>query len=206
MQALTCARLSKGRRKRAVPRDWATSDEIESYHVISTSQPLGPGSSSVAIDNSGERVIVGGLDGNAAVCSLLENKIVQVLNIDGGVSTDVAWAGSRPVVSSSSGAVKVFDDGNQIASFNSHAGAANAIALHPSGEILASVGVDKSFVFYDLINLRPVTQIYADCGLSLKYRVIRYTDCHSSYHCCVSSRWPTFCGWWYRWPDQTVSC
>jgi pre-mRNA-processing factor 19 len=109
--------------------------------------------------------IVGGLDGIAGVYSLSENKIIRVMKAGGGVILDAAWAGSRPVVSTSSGTVKVFEDGIAVSSFNSHAGAANAISLHPSGEILASVGVDKSFVFYDLINSRPVTQVYTDCGL-----------------------------------------
>jgi pre-mRNA-processing factor 19 len=132
--------------------------------VISASEPLYPGSTSIATDDSGEKVIVGGLDGVAGVYSLSENKILEVMKV-GGAITDAVWAGDRAIISASSGAVKVFEEGNSIASFNSHAGAANAIALHPSGEILASVGVDKSFVFYDLINSRPVTQVYTDCGL-----------------------------------------
>jgi pre-mRNA-processing factor 19 len=81
-----------------------------------------------------------------------------------GAITDAVWYGSKPVVSTSTGAVRVFDGENEVAEFTSHAGAANAIALHPSGELLASVGVDKSIVFYDLVGSRAVTQIYTECG------------------------------------------
>lgn len=73
------------------------------------------------------------------------------------------WYGSQPVVSTSSGAVKVF--GKDEVTFTSHAGSANGLALHPSGDILASVGVDKSFVFYDLTRGTAVTQVYTDSGM-----------------------------------------
>jgi pre-mRNA-processing factor 19 len=87
-----------------------------------------------------------------------------VLKVGGGVITDAVWYGDKPVISTLSGAVKVFEEGQEVAAFTSHAGAANALAMHPSGEILASVGADKSFVFYDLVGAKPVTQVYADCG------------------------------------------
>lgn len=98
----------------------------------------------------------------AGVYSIAENKEQQSLQID-GVVTDAVWCGSQPVVSSSSGAVKVF--GQSEITFTSHAGAANAVAVHPSGEILASVGVDKSLVFYDLPGGKPVSQIYTTSGI-----------------------------------------
>jgi pre-mRNA-processing factor 19 len=147
-----------------VPKDWASSEDIESYDVISTSELLYPGSSSIAIDESGERAIVGGSDGIAGIYSLPDNKILMVLKVRGGAITDAVWYGDKPVISTSSGVVKVFDGGQEAAAFTFHAGAANALAMHPSGEILASVGADKSFVFYDLVGEKPVTQVYTDCG------------------------------------------
>ncbi len=147
-----------------MPKDWATSEDIESYDVISTSEPLYPGSSAIAVDKSGERAIVGGSDGIAGIYSLPDKKILMSLKVDGGAITDAVWYGDEPVISTSSGVVKVFDGSQQAVAFTSHAGAANALAMHPSGEILASVGADKSFVFYDLVDLRPVTQVYTDSG------------------------------------------
>lgn len=156
--------MSKSRRKRPVPKDWASSEDIESYDVISTSEPLYPGSSSIAVDNSGERAIVGGSDGIAGMYSLPDNNVLTVLKVGGGAITDAVWYGDKPIISTSSGAIKVFDEGQEVVAFTSHAGAANALAMHPSGDILASVGADKSFVFYDLIGSKPAAQVYTDCG------------------------------------------
>ena len=147
-----------------MPKNWASSEDIESYDVISTSELLYPGSSSIAVDELGERAIVGGSDGIAGIYSLPDNKILMVLKVGGGAITDAVWYDDKPVISTSSGAIKVFDGDQEAVAFKSHAGAANALAMHPSGEILASVGADKSFVLYDLVDPKPVTQVYTDCG------------------------------------------
>jgi pre-mRNA-processing factor 19 len=159
----TQEKLSKSRRKRPVPKGWATADAIEAYGVTSTSEPLYSGCKSLAVDASGEFAIVGGSDGVAGVYSIADNKLQQVLNA-GSAVTGAVWCESQPVVSTSSGAVKIF--GDQENTFTSHAGAANALALHPSGEILASVGIDKSIVFYCLPGGKAVTQVYTDSELT----------------------------------------
>ena len=46
----------------------------------------------------------------------------------------------------------------------SHAGEVTAITLHPCGDILSSVGVDKSWVTYDLNTGKPVCQVYTESG------------------------------------------
>lgn len=56
------------------------------------------------------------------------------------------------------------EEGNQVASLTEHAGAATALSLHPSGEILASVGTDKSIVFYDLVGQKRAARSYTDAG------------------------------------------
>lgn len=96
----------------------------------------------------------------AGVYSIAENKIQQSFKTGAGI-TDAAWYGDLPVVSTSSGSVKVYDQ----ATFTSHAGRANALAVHPSGDMLASVGVDKSFVLYDLLGGKAVNQVYTDAGM-----------------------------------------
>ena len=58
--------------------------------------------------------------------------------------------------------MKVFEDGNEVASFNSHAGAATSLALHATGDIVASVGVDKSYVLYDLTTNAVIMQNFSD--------------------------------------------
>lgn len=124
-----------------------------------------PGSRSIALDSSGDLILVGGTDGVAGVFSISQRRMIQTLKGGSGRITDGLWAGHRPVIATSSGAVKIFDNGSEAGSFTSHAGEATALALHPSGDILASVGVDKSYVFYDLTSSTPVTQVYTNSGM-----------------------------------------
>lgn len=116
------------------------------------------------MDEEGQTAILGGSDGVIGIYSVSDNKVQKSFKAGSSVTGSV-WAGNSPAVSTSSGAVKVF--GDREASFTSHAGSANGLALHPSGDILASVGVDKSFVFYDLEEGRPVTQVHTDSGMCL---------------------------------------
>lgn len=101
------------------------------------------------------------------------------------------------MVSTSSGAVKVFGDNET--TFTSHAGSANAVSLHPSGDILASVGVDKSFVFYDLPGGKAVTQVNTDSGKN--FSLVDFSICtDSDYridHCGIPSRWTSLRSGWY---------
>ena len=158
---LTLLRLSKSRRKRPVPKDWVTAETIGKFGVSLASESLYLGSACLAADEAGESVIVGGSDGVAGIFSISESKLQKSFKA-GSAITDAVWYGTEAVVSTSSGAVKVF--GNSETSFTSHAGSANGLAMHPSGDILASVGVDKSFVFYDLVAGKAVTQVYTDSG------------------------------------------
>ena len=86
--------------------------------------------------------------------------------IDGGSGsiTDGLWADERTILASSTGFVAVFKEDSKVCEFAGHAGGVNAVALHPSGDILASVGVDKSYIFYDLASSSQAIQIFTDCG------------------------------------------
>ena len=100
----------------------------------------------------------------AGLYSVSQNKVVQSLKVGSGPVTDCLWWNARAVFATESGTIKIFDGASEYASFLSHAGGVTALALHPCGEILASVGEDKSYVFYDLSSLKPITQIYTDSG------------------------------------------
>lgn len=118
------------------------------------------------MDASGDLVLVGGVDGVAGIYSLSQQRVIHTLKA-GGPVTGAVWVGNRAVVSSSTGVVKVFEDGAEIATFNSHAGEVTALAAHPTGDIVGSVGVDKSYVLYDLVTLSPVTQIFGESSRSI---------------------------------------
>ncbi|KAJ5946276.1 hypothetical protein N7454_003115 [Penicillium verhagenii] len=155
--------LSKTRRKRAVPEDWVTADAISAFKPTETSEPLYPGSRALSIDSTGDLALFGGADGVVGVYSLSQKTVVQTLKTDGPV-TDATWAGNKAIVGSATGTVKVFENGSEVASFASHAGGVTATAVHATGDIVASVGVDKSYVLYDLATNTVITQVFTDSG------------------------------------------
>lgn len=106
----------------------------------------------------------GGSDGVARVFSISQKEVLQNLKGGGGSITDGLWAGDRAIIATSTGKVKVFHNRSEVASFSRHAGEAASLALHPGGDILASVGVDKSYIFYDLESSTVATQVYTDSG------------------------------------------
>ncbi|EXJ63324.1 pre-mRNA-processing factor 19 [Cladophialophora psammophila CBS 110553] len=155
--------LSKTRRKRPVPEDWATPDSISAYTSTSTSKPLFPGGTVLAVHEAGDMVLVAG--NKAGVYSLSEHTLSYALDVGEGTVTNGLWAHDRAVVATSAGAVKVFDKDQEVSSFSVHAGRANAVALHPSGTILASVGEDKTYIVFDLESNRVLTQVLSNSSL-----------------------------------------
>lgn len=161
-----------------MPEGWATVETISGYQPIETSKALYPGGKSLSLDTTGDLALVGGVDGVAGVYSLSKKQVVQTLKTDGAV-TDAVWAGDKAVISSSKGVVKVFENGAEVASFNLHAGEATALAVHPTGDIVASVGVDKSYVIYDLATSHVVTQVWSD---SSKFPILPDIICLKQVH------------------------
>ncbi len=164
MDLLISYRLSKTRRKRAVPNDWATPETIQSFAQIKKSEALYPVTQSFALDTDGDLALLGGANGRAGVYSISQNKVVHELEVGTGAVTDALWAGDRAIFATSAGAVKIFEKGSETSSFSGHAGPVTALALHPSGDLLASVGIDKSYIFYDLTSSTQALQIATNSG------------------------------------------
>ena len=160
-------RLFKTRRKRAIPSDWATSEVVQSFASLNKSEALYPDARSLMLDTNGDRALFGGVDGRGGIYSISQNKVVQELEVGSGAVTDATWAGDRAIFATSAGTVKVFDKGIEVANLSSHSGRVTALALHPSGDILASVGVDKSYVYYDLSSFKQVLHVFTDSGKCL---------------------------------------
>ncbi|KAI0844850.1 Prp19-domain-containing protein [Daldinia vernicosa] len=159
----TQAKLSKSRKKRPVPEDWATAEDIATFAVETTNSLPVPQATTVSVEAA--YAAVGGLQGDVAIYSIDSGNVERSLQVNEPV-TDSIWDGSRVFFSTSKGSVKVFENGSEIASFSDHAGPATGLSIHPSKEILASVGSDKSFVFYDLANLRRATRVYTNATLT----------------------------------------
>ena len=191
-----CARLSKTRRKRALPDDWVDSETIQTFKVVSTSAHVCPGAKSLSLDASGDLALIGGATGVAGVFSISQNKILHELFEVGSVGgvTDSLWAGSLAVFATSAGLVKIFENGSEVASYHKHAGKVTALAIHPSEQILASVGVDKSYVLYDLTTSAPAMQIFTNSSKNTwvsksasLLTVFRLNDSR------IPPRWPSIC-------------
>lgn len=111
---------------------------------------------------SGHLALIGGADGTAGVYSTVQKELGHQLKIGPDAVTNAIWAGSRAAFGTSSGLVKIFEDGAEVSSFSGHAGEVTALAIHPSGEILASVSVDKSYILYDLTASAQAIQVRTD--------------------------------------------
>ncbi|KAL8785525.1 MAG: hypothetical protein Q9213_003351, partial [Squamulea squamosa] len=162
----TQARLSKTRRKRPVPADWVTADALNSFAPADKSNTP-TYARSLAVNASCDAVLLGGSDGKIGVYSTSEKAITEELNAGPAEVTGTLWIETRAVASTSAGNVKIFESGREIRSFSGHAGKVVAIASHPSGDILASVGEDKSYIFYDLTSNTIATQVFTDSALTV---------------------------------------
>ncbi|KAL2865117.1 WD repeat PRP19 family protein [Aspergillus lucknowensis] len=160
----TQASLSKTRRKRPIPEGWATSEAISAYKPVENTDPVFPGGKTLSVDSSGDSALVETAEGVVGVFSLSQKQVVHSLQTNGPV-TYAIWAGGKAVVASVTGSVRVFEGGQEVANFNSHAGAATGLALHATGDIVASVGADKSYVLYDLTTNAVITQNFSDASL-----------------------------------------
>ncbi|KAK5720467.1 hypothetical protein LTR17_014943 [Elasticomyces elasticus] len=162
----TQEKLMATRRKRPVPEEWATGDAIASYDVKTAADTQFTGSKSLAVDETGDFFLCGDSDGAVGVYDLKQGAFTTRSNLGAGAVLHGAWARDRPVVATASGAVVVTQEGTVQAKFQQHAGAVNAVAVHPSGDILASAGIDKSYVLYDLQQGKVLTQVFSDYELT----------------------------------------
>lgn len=155
----TQAKLSKSRKKRPVPEGWATAEDVSTFAISTESASNVEQPTTLSVEE--DYAAVGGLGGHVAIYSIEANKVERSMQVSEPV-TDSIWKGSRVVFATAKGSVKVFENGSEVVSFSDHAGPATALAMHPSGDILASVGSDKSFVFYDLVALKRATRVFSN--------------------------------------------
>lgn len=160
----TQERLSSTRRKRPVPADWATSDDILAYDVKTTVDTQFTGAKTLAADQTGDFFLCGDSDGTMGVFDAKQAAFTTRSNLGAGAILGGVWANDKQVVSTSSGVVVVAQEGAVQGKFQKHAGAATAVATHPSDEIVVSVGYDKSYILYDISNMEVLTQVYCDVG------------------------------------------
>ncbi|EGE04355.1 cell cycle control protein, partial [Trichophyton equinum CBS 127.97] len=139
----TQEKLSKTRRKRPIPEDWATGEAIQEFKPSSPSEPLYPGGHSISLNSSGELALVGGTDGVAGVYSLPEKRVIF---------TDAALScvkfhpdGHLLAAGGTDGQIKIFDvkTGTSAATFDM-SGPIKALYFSENGTWLAAVTKDSS--------------------------------------------------------------
>ncbi|QUC23571.1 uncharacterized protein UV8b_07812 [Ustilaginoidea virens] len=155
--------LSKGRKKRSLPEDWANSEDLMSFGVTA-SNPL-PVPQATSIDLEGNYAALGGLKGEAVIYSVEADKLEMQLAVNEAV-TNTLLSGSKLFLATSQGSVKVYEAGNEVASLSEHAGPVTSLSAHPTAGILGSVGADKSIVFYDLSCMARASRADADAALT----------------------------------------
>ncbi|RDA93547.1 hypothetical protein CP533_3996 [Ophiocordyceps camponoti-saundersi (nom. inval.)] len=163
MSPLQLTRLTKGRKKRPIPEGWSSADDISALETVaSTSLAL---SRPTCLDLEQEHAVMGDSKGEAVIYSLQAEAAERQLPV-GKPITDTLWAGAKLFFATGQGDVKVYEGGKEIASVSEHAGPATALSAHPGGFILASVGADKSIVFYDMDSMKRVGRVFTDNSLN----------------------------------------
>ncbi|KAJ6779988.1 hypothetical protein PWT90_06872 [Aphanocladium album] len=155
--------LSKGRKKRPVPKEWVTPDEVAAFEVTATTAL--PVAQTTSLDTEGVYAAVGGLQGQAAIYAVAADSLEREIPV-GEPATSTLWTGSKLIFGTSNGGLKVFEGGNQVAAASEHSGPTTGLSVHPSGDIIASVGADKSLILYELASLKRVSRTFVDASLT----------------------------------------
>ncbi|EPE06458.1 cell cycle control protein [Ophiostoma piceae UAMH 11346] len=169
----TTAKLSKSRKKRATPKGWASASSIASFEQLASDDlPAGiaPATAiSLEATGSGYAAVAGLGSAGLGIYSIAAHKVERTIPVDNGAPVTAAlWATqTKIVVGTSKGAIKVYEAGAEVASLpGAHAGAVTGLAVHPSGRIFASVGVDKTICLYDLDAGKSVSRAHSSSSLT----------------------------------------
>lgn len=165
--------LSKNRKKRPVPAGWVTSDEISAFEAAATTAL--PAQQTTSLDSSEDYAAVGGLAGDAVIYSVDADKAERQLAVNEPI-TSTLWTGSKVLFGTGKGSVKVFENGAEVGALSEHSGATTSLSAHPSGDLIASVGADKSIVLYDLTTMKRVSRAYADAGKDSITSTLRFVN------------------------------
>lgn len=159
----TQAQLMATRRKRPVPAEWATSETISTYKLSSTLDARCPGATFLQVNEGGTAALVGSKTGDVRIVRADDSSVLDITS-GGEPVTAGAWIGSRIAVGTAAGKVKVFDGEQELEEFHLHGEDVTGLAVHPCGQLLVSVSLDKSYVLYDLESKSVLTQVSTTSG------------------------------------------
>lgn len=142
--------LSSNRRKRKIPADWTTIEQIQQFKLSKTINPFGSKITSIAISDPGNMILVTSKN-TLKIYYVTDEKPAHSLECAGGEITCGLWIGELPAVGKSDGSIHIYtslDDNNK--KISTHESKVIALALHPSNDLLASATVDGEWALHDL--------------------------------------------------------
>lgn len=164
--------LMKTRRKRPVPAEWATSDTLSLFKPTKTIKTSCVDASFLSVNKSSNSAVTGSVSNGAYIISSTDGSVATVV-ADEPVTAGV-WTSSGIAVGTSRGKVALYENGQRVASLGSHASDVTGLAVHASGEILASCSSDKTYALYDLEQKQDLTQVQTSSG---KFILSAFSNC-----------------------------
>ncbi|CCJ30675.1 unnamed protein product, partial [Pneumocystis jirovecii] len=148
--------LSSNRRKRKVPTDWTTTEQVQQFKSSKVFEPFQSKITSIAVAQQGTMILVASKNIVKIYRDMDENPAYS-LECGKDEITCGLWMNELPIIASSTGFIYIYTslDGNT-KKISTHQSKVTAIALHPSGGLLASVTVDGEWAFHDLYTEQTV--------------------------------------------------
>jgi len=164
-------KLTAERKKRTIPKETATEEEIQRYASVSSHAVHAaskPGILCLDIHPNQNLILTGGVDRNGVVFDRQEGKIVATLQ---GHSKKVSAVQFHPqqdllLTASHDKTVRLWTPGddNKYTSqaLRLHGGEVVGITLHPTGEYFVSASTDSSWAFSDIEEGRCLAQVRSE--------------------------------------------
>lgn len=160
----------KTRRKRPVPAEWAVADTISLFKPVTTLETPCAEATFINVRKSDNTALIGGQQGGVYTVEPSSGAINTIISGTEPATAGI-WAGSRIAIANSTGKVTIIEQDQEVASFHAHSGTISGVALHPTGDILASVSADKSYALYDLDSNRLLTQVHTSTGMYYMFSI-----------------------------------
>ncbi|EMR10320.1 hypothetical protein PNEG_01576 [Pneumocystis murina B123] len=142
--------LSSNRRKRKIPADWTTVEQIQQFKLSKSISPFKSKITSIAITDLGNMILVT-CKNTLKIYYVTDEKPAYSLKSPGGEITCGLWIGELPAIAKSDGTIHIYtslDDNDK--KISTHESKVISLALHPSNDLLASATIDGEWALHDL--------------------------------------------------------